>query len=121
MAHFVKLDENNIVTEVHVVSNDDIMNLEFPASEPVGIQFLKNIFGSDTVWKQTSYNSNFRFRYAGIDYIYDESKDVFLTPKYYDSWVLNEQTLSFQPPIAYPTDGKLYMWDETTTSWVEQI
>lgn len=119
MAHFAKLDENNVVIEVHVVNNDDILNLPFPASEPVGVQFLKNIFGAETRWKQTSYNNNFRWRYAGIGYTYDLERDLFIPPKPYPSWVLNTQTFVYMPPIDYPTDGKDYIWNEETTSWVE--
>ena len=119
MAHFCKLDENNIVLEVHVVNNDDILNLPFPASEPVGIEFLKNWSGGYTNWKQTSYNNNFRKRYAGIGYTYDEQHDVFIPPKPFESWVLNQQELIYEPPITYPTDGKKYLWDEEIINWVE--
>lgn len=119
MAHFAKLDENNIVTEVNVVNNEDILNLEFPASEPVGIQFLHNWAGEEFVWKQTSYNANFRKNYAGIGYTYDPERDAFIPPKPFASWVLNETTCLWEPPVAYPTDGKSYVWDEPTKSWKE--
>lgn len=119
MAHFCKLNENNTVIEVHVVNNDDILNLPFPTSEPVGIEFLKNWSGGYTNWKQTSYNNNFRKRYAGIGYTYDEQRDAFIPPRPFESWVLNEQELAYEPPIAYPTDGKIYVWDEEIKNWVE--
>lgn len=121
MAHFAKLDENNVVLEVHVVNNDDILNLPFPASEPVGIEFLKNWSGGYTNWKQTSYNNNFRYHYAGIGYQYDAQRDAFIAPKPFESWVLNEETLFWEPPVFYPTDGKTYFWDEPTTSWKEMV
>jgi hypothetical protein len=121
MAHFAKLDENNIVTEVHAVNNDDILNLPFPASEPVGIQFLQNILGAETKWKQTSYNHNFRLRYAGIGYTYNPEKDLFITPQPFPSWILNTQTYVYMPPVEYPNDGKSYVWNEATTSWVEVL
>jgi hypothetical protein len=118
MAHFAKLDENNVVVEVHVVNNDDVLNLPFPASEPVGVQFLTNWSGGYTRWKQTSYNNNFRVRYAGIGDTYDAERDAFIPPKPFPSWVLNEDTVLYEPPVPYPTDGKLYDWDESTLSWV---
>lgn len=119
MAHFAKLDENNIVVEVQVINNDDVMNLEFPASEPVGILFLNNLYGRNDKWKQTSYNHNFRKRYAAIGYFYDETRDAFIPPKPFNSWIFNESSLVYEPPIPYPTDGKHYIWDEQNLSWLE--
>jgi hypothetical protein len=119
MAHFAKLNENNIITDVYVVTNDDILNLPFPASEPVGIEFLNNLQGSVSIWKQTSYNNNFRKRYAGIGYTYNLEHDAFIPPQPFESWVLDEQELIYKPPVAYPTDGNMYIWDENTVSWVE--
>lgn len=118
MAHFAKLDENNLVVEVHVVNNDDILNLPFPASEPVGIEFLTNWSGGYTNWKQTSYNNNFRVRYAGVGYTYSVDFDAFIPPKPFNSWVLNEETYLWDPPVPYPDDGNKYIWDENTNSWV---
>jgi hypothetical protein len=80
MAHFAKLDENNVVIHVIVVNNAVIDNLPFPESEPVGVAFCQSLFGSDTTWKQTSYNSNFRGVYASIGYTYDPVNDVFVIP-----------------------------------------
>jgi hypothetical protein len=119
MAHFAKLDENNLVIDVNVVNNDDINNLDFPESEPVGIQFLTNWSGGYANWKQTSYNKSFRKNYAGIGYSYNPLRDAFIPPKLYASWKLNETTCLWEPPIAYPSDGKNYVWDEITTSWAE--
>ena len=79
MAHFAKLDSNNIVTTVIVVSNDDCGGGEFPASEAIGQAFLASI-GLDGVWKQTSYNANFRGKYAGIGFTYDAELDEFVAP-----------------------------------------
>lgn len=118
MAHFAKLDDNNTVIEVHVVNNNDILNLEFPASEPYGIEFLQKWSGSYTNWRQTSYNSNFRKRYACIGDVYDSQRDAFVPPQPFESWVLNEDTCIWEPPIPYPEDtSQFYMWDESTTSW----
>ena len=119
MAHFAKLDDQNIVMEVIVVNNETLNNLPFPESEPVGIAFLTDWSGGYTNWKQTSYNANFRKNYAGIGYTYDSVLDAFISPKPYPSWLLNTETCLWQAPIPYPTDGKQYYWNEETQQWVE--
>ncbi len=80
MAHFAKLDENNVVLEVLVVSNDALGNLPFPESEPVGVEFMRSLFPG-TNWKQTSYNASFRGCYAGIGYTYNAESDEFIPPE----------------------------------------
>lgn len=80
MAHFAKLDVNNVVTEVVVVNNAVVEDLPFPQSEPLGVAFLHTLYGDDAVWKQTSYNNNFRGVYASIGFIYDPINDVFFDP-----------------------------------------
>jgi hypothetical protein len=117
MAHFAKLDENNNVLAVHVVVND-VITIDGNESEQAGIDFLTSLHGH-ALWKQTSYNGNIRKNYAGIGYTYDAGRDAFIPPKPYVSWTLNETTCQWEAPVAYPTDGKRYTWDETTTSWVE--
>ena len=77
MAHFAQLDENNNVILVIVVNNDVIQNLEFPDSEPLGIEFCQSLYGANTIWKQTSYNGSFRGMYAGVGCTYDPVQDVF--------------------------------------------
>lgn len=125
MAHFSKLDENNVVIEVNVVNNEDVQNLDFPSSEQVGIDFLVNTLGLAGTWKQTSYNANFRKNYAGIGYIYHTILDAFIPPQPYPSWVLNESICRWEAPTPLPSDAgtgtppKAYVWDEATTSWVE--
>jgi len=122
MAYFAKLDTNNIVLEVLAVNNETIDNLSFPESEPLGIAFLENLFGVEEgiTWKQTSYNNNFRFRYAGIDYTYDAQRNAFIPPKNFPSWVFNEEKMMYEAPIPYPRlDNKFYVWDEASLSWVE--
>ncbi len=104
MAHFAKIDSNNIVTTV-IVAEQDFIN-----SGQVGDSFL---------WVQTSYNNNFRKNYAGIGYTYDSTRDAFIAPKPYASWTLVEDTCQWEAPTAMPDDGKLYRWDEATTNWVE--
>lgn len=118
MAHFAKLDDNNIVLEINTVNNSDVQDLPFPESEPVGIKFLTEWSGGYTNWKQTSYNNNFRKRYAGIGYTYDVQRDAFIPPKPFASWIFNEDVCSWEAPVPYPDYDKVYEWDETTTSWV---
>ena len=116
MAYFAELDDNNVVLRVLSVSNNDCPD-PAPANEQQGIDFLVGL-GLGTKWKQTSYNGNFRKNYAGIGYTYDVARDAFIAPQPYASWVLNETTCQWEPPVAYPTDGERYRWDEDTTSWV---
>ncbi len=107
MAHFAQIDDNNIVLRVIVVSNE---------VENEGEQWCKNFLGGN--WKQTSYNGNIRKNYAGIGYKYDVIRDAFIAPKPYDSWILNETTCKWESPIPYPSDGKVYIWDETSQNWI---
>lgn len=89
MAHFAKLDENNIVLEVNVVNNDV---LDMSNEEASGIAFLTEWSGGYSNWKQTSYNGNFRKNYAGISFTYDTARDAFIPPKCHDEATLNEST-----------------------------
>ena len=120
MAHFAQLDDNNIVTQVIVVHNNELM-LDGEESEDKGVLFCKSLYGSDTKWKQTSYNGNFRKNYAGIGYTFDKDRNAFIPPKSYNSWVLNETTCLWEAPVAYPTDNKVYVWNEDTISWQEIV
>ena len=120
MAHFAKLDADNIVTEVIVINNDVIRNEEFPASEPIGIDFCRSLYGEDTNWAQTSYNASFRYNYAGVGFTFDPSAvpdGAFIPPQPYPSWILNTATYQWDAPVPYPDDGKEYVWDEATLSW----
>ena len=119
MAHFAELDSSNIVLRVLVVANDMIKDNQENEQEQIGIDFLKSLFGSDSIWKQTSYNGNMRKNYAGIGYSYDEQRDAFIPPQPYASWSLNETTCLWNSPIPMPQDDKHYIWDEAITSWVE--
>lgn len=118
MAHFAKLDENNVVIEVNVVSNEVVNNLSFPDSEPLGIAFLTEWSGEHSNWKQTSYSKSFRKNFAGIGMTYRSDIDAFIYAQPYPSWVLNDNAL-WEAPIPYPNDGKLYGWNEETQVWVE--
>jgi len=118
MAHFAKLDEQNNVIEVHCLHNNELL-VDGVENEQKGIDFLVNWSGGYPHWKQTSYNGNIRKNYAGVGYTYDTGRDSFIPPKPYPSWVLNETTCQWTAPVAYPTDDKMYRWDEPTTSWIE--
>ena len=111
MAHFAKLGVGNKVLTVAVVSND------IAITEQAGVDFLNNFYGTNDVWKQTSYNGNIRKNYAGKGYKYDQTRDAFIPKKPYTSWILNEDTCLWEAPVAYPTDGQRYNWNEETTTW----
>lgn len=114
MAHFAEIDDNNVVTRVIVVSNDDCAGGEYPASDSVGAAFCNNLLGG--TWKQTSYNNNFRKRYAGIGYTFDAELDAFITPKPYPSWTLNTETADWEAPVPKP-EGHAWTWNEENQTW----
>jgi hypothetical protein len=118
MAHFAKIDENKIVEQVIVINNSDCGDLEFPESESIGQSYISSI-GLSGMWKQTSYNNNFRKNYAGMGYTYDESRDAFIPVKPYPSYILNEDTCMWEAPIPRPSDDKFYDWDEENLTWKE--
>jgi hypothetical protein len=117
MAHFAEIGLNNTVMRVIVVHNNELLDENGRESEAKGAEFCRNLFGG--TWLQTSYNGNIRKNYAGIGFTYDAQRDAFIAPKPYPSWVLVEDTCQWTAPVAMPTDGKMYSWDEPTTSWVE--
>lgn len=118
MAHFAKLNAQNIVVHVITAGNE---------YEDSGEELYASILGGK--WKRTSYNTiagnhrlggtPFRKNYAGIGYSYDENLDAFIPPKPYQSWILNKDTCTWDPPIEYPIDGNDYYWDETQLNWVQ--
>jgi len=121
MAHFAKLGKGGKVERVEKISND------IATTEQAGIDFLNNLYGTNDIWKQTSYNTRggvhilggtpFRKNYAGIGFKYDQIRDAFIEPKPYNSWTLNETTCRWEPPVAKPTDGQRYNWNETNQTW----
>ena len=115
MAHFAQLDESNLVTQVIVVANEELL-LDGAENETKGGIFCKSLFGDDTKWVQTSYNGTNRKNYAGIGYTYDPIADHFFAPQPFASWILNDDAL-WEAPVAYPTDGKIYTWNEDTREW----
>jgi len=116
MAHFAKLNEQNIVMQVIVVANEELLDNGIE-SEEKGIAFCQSLFGGN--WIQTSYNRKIRKNYAGIGYTYDSQRDAFIAPQPYSSWTLNEETCKWDPPVSMPIDGKLYQWNEATKNWIE--
>ena len=121
MAHFAKLGIGNVVEKIHVVSND------VATTEQAGVYFLNNLYNTRDVFKQTSYNTfggehllggtPFRKNFATIGGRYDSSRDAFIPVQPYNSWILNETTCQWEAPVAYPTDGQEYNWNETTKQW----
>ena len=116
MAHYAKIGTGNIVLNVEVVNNAVLMK-DGVENEQQGIEFLQNLYNTKDLYIQTSYNHNFRKNYAGIGYTYDQTRDAFIPPQPYPSWLLDEDTCQWNAPIPYPDDGKMYLWDENTTSW----
>ena len=117
MAHFAEINEEGIVQRVLVLSNDRITQ-DGEEVEELGTAYLQNMF-PDTDWVQTSYNNNFRKRYAGKGYKYDVERDAFIPPQPFPSWLLNEESLSWEAPFPMPDDDKHYQWSEESKSWVE--
>jgi hypothetical protein len=132
MASFAKLNLNNIVERVESVVNDVLKDSNGIEQEIIGIQFLKNLYNeSNAIWKQTSYNTlggihrlegtPFRKNHAAIGYTYDSQRDAFISPKPYNSWILNENTCLWEAPVVKPTtvleDNQFYSWNESIINW----
>lgn len=119
MAHFAQI-ENNLVTQVIVVDNNDILDEQGNESETIGTQFCTDLLGG--TWVQTSYNGNIRKNYAGIGDTYDATRDAFIAPQPYPSWVLDEDTCRWESATPYPTvaegSAETYVWDEDTLQWI---
>jgi hypothetical protein len=130
MAYFVKLGKGSKVERVEKLSNDIAVN------EQAGVDFLNNLYKTNDVWKQTSYNTRggihyqsdaetpsedqskaFRKNYAGIGWKYDQTRDAFIEPQPFTSWVLNETTCQWEAPVAKPDDGQKYEWNEANKNW----
>jgi hypothetical protein len=116
MAHFAELDEAGIVTQVVVVHNNELI-VDGVESEAKGIDFLESLYGHRN-WKQTSYNANMRYNYAGVGFAYDAERDAFIVPQPYPSWSLDEHC-QWVPPVPMP-EGP-HAWDESALAWVPMI
>ena len=128
MAHFAKLDSNNIVEQVIVVNNDDIKDSTGTETESIGVAFCQKMMGASTNWKQTSYNKHLRGNYAGVGMTYMEgvrtlgvaSTDIFIQQQPYPSWSVGINTANWYSPLgdspettnAEKADNKYYYWDE---------
>jgi hypothetical protein len=117
MAYFAKLGTGNIVEQVISINNAVITDANGIEQEKLGNDFINKLYNTRDVWKQTSYNRNFRKNYAGIGYSYDQQRDAFIPPKPFNSWILNEDTCRWESPIPYPQDNNNYKWNEQTKSW----
>jgi len=109
MAHYAKI-EDGFVTNVIVAEQDFI-----DTQEGQWVQTSYNTYGGQHTLGGTPLRKN----YAGIGFTYDSTRDAFIPPAPYASWVLNEDTCTWEAPVVYPDDGKIYTWDESTTNWVE--
>tara|TARA_Y100001938_G_scaffold70746_1_gene98069 strand:+ start:147 stop:542 length:396 start_codon:yes stop_codon:yes gene_type:complete len=126
MASFAKIGLNGKVIEVQSVHNEVLHDSNGVEQENIGIDFLTKLTGW-SIWKQTSYNTMagvhktggtpFRKNHPSVGYTYDEDRDAFIPPKPYPSWILNETTCRWDSPVAYPSDEKVYTWNETTQQW----
>jgi len=114
MAHFAELDKDYNVVRVIVVDNNDILDENGNESEEIGIDFCTQLLGG--IWKQTSYNANFRKNYAGIGYTYDQGRDAFIAPKPFSKWILNEDTCQWESPLPRP-DEPGYSWNDESGEW----
>jgi hypothetical protein len=109
MSHWAEIDENNIVLRVLVGNNSE---------SDEGEAFMNSLGGT---WIKTSYTDSIRKNFAGIGYSYDPSRDAFIAPKPFESWVLNEDTCIWEAPVAYPEDGIMYTWNEELINWEEIV
>ena len=117
MAHFAKLGKGNIVEQVVVVHNNVITDANGQEQEQLGKDFLNNIYGTNDVWKQASYNGSFRKNFASVGFTYDQYRDAFIEPKPFNSWNLNETTCRWEAPVVKPDDGQYYRWNEENQQW----
>ena len=121
MAYFAKLGTGNIVEQVISINNAVITDANGVEQEQLGVDFINKLYNTRDAWKQTSYNNNFRKNYAGIGFHYDQTRDAFISPKRFDSWILNEDTCKWEAPVAMPTtvleENQYYSWNESIVNW----
>jgi hypothetical protein len=115
MAHFAQLNEDNLVTQVIVVANEDTTDSDGMENEAVGAEFCNKLLGGK--WVQTSYNATIRKNYAGIGYKYDSGLDAFIPPQPFVSWTLDEDKAQWKAPVDYPTEEGRFVWNEETLAW----
>lgn len=115
MAHFAEIGLDNKVLRVIVVNNNELLDENHTEQETKGANFCRRLFGG--TWVQTSYNGTIRKNFAGAGFTYDSQRDAFIPPKPFDSWLLNEETCRWGPPVPMPDDGNRYVWNEDTQNW----
>ena len=120
MAYFAKLGTGNIVENVISINNAVITDSNGVEQEQLGVDFINNLYGTNDIWKQTSYNNRIKKNYAGIGYTYDSQRDAFIPPKPFNSWILNETTCNWEAPVARPQDEQIYNWNEQALNWILQ-
>lgn len=118
MAHFARIN-NNVVDSVVVIHNSILLDSNGVEQESLGLDFCRSLYGDTGEWLQTSYSGSIRKNFASPGFTYDSARDAFIAPKPYASWVLNETTCVWEPPVPQPDNDAFYQWDETTTSWLE--
>jgi hypothetical protein len=121
MAYFAKLGTGNIVETVISINNAVITDANGVEQEQLGNDFINKLYNTRDVWKQTSYNNNIRKNYASVGYTYDQTRDAFIAPKPFNSWILNEDTCLWEAPVAMPTttleENQYYFWNESILNW----
>ncbi len=121
MAYFAKLGTGNIIEKVISINNSVITDSNGIEQEQLGVDFINKLYNTRDVWKQTSYNNNFRKNYAGIGYQYDQQRDAFIPPKPFNSWILNEDTCLWNAPVTMPAteleENQYYSWNESIINW----
>jgi hypothetical protein len=128
MAYFAKLGTGNIIETVISINNSVITDSNGIEQEQLGVDFINKLYNTRDVWKQTSYNNNIRKNFAGIGYSYDQTRDAFIPPKPFNSWILKEDTCRWEAPIPSPSSytneqDKLiqFRWNENILNWEEYI
>jgi hypothetical protein len=116
MAHFAEIGLDNIVLRVIVVNNSELLDADGVEQESLGAEFCRNLFGG--TWVQTSYNQTIRKNFAGRGHTYDSTRDAFIPRQPYSSWTLNEETCTWEAPVAKPDDANSYDWNEENQQWV---
>jgi hypothetical protein len=127
MAYYAELDENNVVTAVRTGTNEFSARLEEIYQERFGKVHKRTSYNTrggihyDSTTNQASedQSKSLRKNYAGVGYSYDQQRDAFIPPQPFPSWTLNETSCLWEAPVAMPSDGKAYMWDEDSAAWEE--
>ena len=124
MAHYAILNTDNIVTEVITGLDEEIIQTDLDGTQVGGSsEDWETFYGNirNQTCKRTSYNGNYRKNFAGIGFSYDSERDAFIPPKPYSKWILNEDTCNWESPVEYPSDGKIYIWNDNKGEWEELV